>query len=105
MAWSWPEGLDKIFWVILAALTALLQFRIAVEKLTRSLLLLWLLASLLSIAAVGTQVWSDQNDREAIKRLPYDANIFPASILLMPSADLDQGLDALWRKSWIQESR
>ena len=105
MGWPWPESLDKIFWAILTALTALLQLRIAVEKLTRRLLLLWLLASTLTVAAVSTQVWSDQNDREAIKRLPYDANIFPASVLLTPSANLEQGLDELWRKSWIQESR
>jgi hypothetical protein len=98
--WSWPEGLNKLCWIVLLVFTALLQMRVAKGHLSARLLLLWFLASTLAVSLFSAQIWAEHNDPEAIKRLPYDANFYPPLWLSRPSHSLDLGLEELWSKEW-----
>lgn len=98
--WPWPEGLNKLCWIVLVALTALLQIRAATGHLGARLLAPWFLAGTLAISLFSAQIWAEHNDTEAFKTLPYDANFYPPLWLSRPSHSLDRGLEELWSKAW-----
>lgn len=98
--WPWPEGLNKLSWIVLVALTALLQMRVAVGHLNAQRLVRWFLASTLGILLFSAQIWAEHNDTEAFNKLPYDANFYPPLWLSRPSHSLDRGLEELWGKEW-----
>lgn len=100
MGWPWPPEMHKTLWALLACGTAYVQLTVALPKLSPKHVGLWLLASALALWLNSLQLWAEHNDREALRKLPYEANIFPPVGLGQPALDLDKGLDALWQKAW-----
>ncbi len=100
--WPWPEGLHRLCWTALACATALAQLRVAAGALSARHLALWLAASALTLVLVMLHTWAEHNDREGIKKLPYDANLYPPWQLRLPPRDLDAGLQELWGKAWLR---
>ncbi len=100
--WPWPEGLHRMCWTALACVTALAQLRLATGEIHARRIALWLAASALTLVLVALQTWAEHNDREGIKKLPYDANIYPPLVLKAPTYGLEDGLSELWTKQWLQ---
>lgn len=102
--WPWPQGFHLLSWTALICLTSLVQLRLVTRELTARRVVLWGLASTLAMGLVGLHAWADRNDREGIKMLPYEANIYPPIGSSTPHLNLDDGLKALWAKDWLRSS-
>lgn len=100
MGWPWPALAMKMVWLILICATAGLQLKVVISSLDAQQTGLWLSASTLAFALFFVHTWANENDSEAVKKLPYQANIYPSYWLSKPDADLATGLEALWNKEW-----
>ncbi len=100
MGWPWPALVMKMVWLVLLCCTALLQLHVATGGLDRQRTGLWLVVSTVALVLYFVHAWSGENDSEALKKLPYEPNVYPAYWLVTPEADVPSGLDALWRKDW-----
>lgn len=103
-AWPWPLGFYNLLWTPLVLLAALLHLRVAANGLSARLLGGWLLAATLTLVLSNVQAWAEHNDREAIKKLPYEPNLYPASWLVSAPPSLDTGLKFLWSGEWTPVS-
>jgi hypothetical protein len=101
--WPWPALFMKMLWFALLCATALANLRIATLRLDAVRISLWLATSVTAGLLFFLQVWAEANDSDALKKLPYETNIYPPLLLKHPSADLDSGLKELWQKDWIQK--
>jgi len=105
MGWTWPAGLYDIIRAVLIALLGLLHLRLACNGLTPRRLALWLLASTLAISLVAANSWIKQNNSEALDRLGYEPNIYPAWWVKKPQHGIDDGLKAMWERDWDKGER
>ncbi len=99
-AWPWPLGFYNILWTPLVLLSALLHLRVAADGLRARQLGGWLLAALLALGLSNAQAWAERNDREALKKLPYEPNLYPESWLVRAPQSLETGLKTLWSEDW-----
>ena len=104
LAWPWPLGFYKLLWTPLVLLAALLHLHVAANGLRARQLGGWLLAAALTLGLSNVQAWAERNDREAIKKLPYEPNLYPASWLVSAPPSLDAGLKSLWSGEWTPVS-
>jgi hypothetical protein len=101
--WPWPALAMKMLWFVGLCLTALMNLKIASIRLDGVRVGLWLAASVTAGLLFFLQSWADDNDSEALKKLPYETNIYPPLWLKTPAADLETGLKELWGKDWIKD--
>lgn len=100
LAWPWPMGFYKILWMPLLLVAGLLHLRVAANGLNRRQIGGWALVSALALSLSNLQGWAERNDREALKRLPYEPNIYPAAWVITPADSLDEGIKGLWANDW-----
>lgn len=100
IGWPWPALAMKMVWLILVCATAGLQLKVVTGGLDARQLGLWLSASALAFALFFVHAWANENDSEAVKKLPYQANIYPSYWISKPDTDVATGLEALWKKEW-----
>ena len=101
LGWPWPAGLYELSRTALITLTALLHLHLACQGLNPRRLGLWLLASTLALAVTLAQNWIDANDSEALDRLTYQPNLYPAIWVKTPEHGIEDGLKVMWDK-WGQ---
>lgn len=104
MGWPWPSGLYEISRAVLISLLGLLHMRLACQGLTRRRLGLWILASTVALTLVAASVWIEENNGEALRRLPYKPNIYPPYLIQTPKHGIEDGLNAMWEREWRPEN-
>lgn len=104
MGWSWPQGLHKAQWIILIIFIGLLHLRAAAGQVNRHSFILWVFGSAIAASLYGLHAWAELNDQEAVKRLPYEPNIYPSGWVKAPNLDIEEGLKELWGQGWILDA-
>lgn len=96
MGWSWPQEMNQLQWGALVVATSFFNLRVACNSINRQLLGLWLLAVFVSGSLYALKIWANLNEKEALKNLPFVANIYPAFWVKTPELGVDEGLRELW---------
>lgn len=101
LGWPWPQGLHKILWIGMVVCAGLLHLQVAAGGLNRNRIFLWALASAFALGLYLLHTWAEVNDHEALKKLPYESNIYPAVWVKPPPLALEEGLKELWARDWM----